>query len=432
MHDIAGVEGMVNMYLQRLMVVLVTAVWAALLLAGCGTAADRPGTGGLVPHKPDYAPGETGPWALAVVGSDYFSSSVSVVDIVTGALFYEGIVDSGSALPGLTMALSGDVVLPSSPSPDNTLIVIDRYPNSVLTLIDPETLLVRRQISVATGFGANPHDVLVLNEHEAWVTRYERNARAGREAFDQGEDILVIDPATGDITGRIDLTACADDGLQARPDRLLRIGDRVWVSLNHLSKNFMVSGPARFAEVDIAARSVVRTVEVSGVSNCEGMVYDAGARRIYSTCSSLFRFGVDFAPETSGVIAIDPRASDGNSRLLLDARQGDGRPFGFDIDLFDGRVVVMRFGDPDGDIPDRLVAVDPGDGLQTVVHTSSSAFGLGGFWTDARQGKLYVGDADARSPRVYVYSADGDGFAPAGVLDVHPHSGLPPRILRPY
>ena len=419
------------MYLKQLMYLLWIGL-AALLLAGCGAAADHPGPGGLVPQKPKYDSGETGPWALAVVGSDYFSSSVSIVDIVAGELFYEGIVDSGSALPGLTMALSGDVVLPSSPSPDNTLIIIDRYPNSVLTLIDPETLLVRRQISVATGFGANPHDVLMLDEHEAWVTRYERNARAGREDFDQGEDILIIDPTTGEIIGRIDLMACADDGLQARADRLLRIGDRVWVSLNHLAKNFMVSGPARFAEVDIATRSVVRVVEAPGVRNCEGMVYDEAAKRIYSTCSSLFRFGVSFEPETSGVIELDPAATDGNPRLLLDAWDGVGRPFGFAIDLFDGRVVVRRFGDPDENIPDRLVAIDPGTGEQTLVHTSTSAFGLGGFWVDAREGKLYVGDADPRKPRVQVYIADGDGFASDRVLNVHPRSGLPPRAMRPY
>ena len=401
------------------------------MMVGCSDAADRPGLNGQVPQKPDYQ-GEDGPWALAVMASDYFSSSLSIIDLVEGQLFYEGIIDSGSALPGLTMALSGDVVLPSQPLPDNSLILIDRYPNGVLTIIEPASLMVRQQISVATGFAANPHDVLMPDGRHLWVSRYEVNPRAGKEAFDGGSDILIVDMQSGDVTGRIDLSSCADDGLWARPDRLLQVDDKVWVSLNHLSEDFTAAGPARFAVLDIASGSLDRVVEVPDLSNCKGMVYDAAADRIYSSCSSLFRFNVDFDPATSGVVALDPGAADGNPEVLVTAADDDGQPYGFDIDLDGSRVVVMRFGDLDADIPDQLLALDPAMGQQHHICDSATAFGMGGFWAEARSGLVYVGDADPTTPRVHVYGFADGLYDLSHSINTHPGCGLPPRAIRPY
>ena len=68
-------------------------------------------------------------------------------------------------------------------------MLIDRYPNSVITFVDTSSGAVTRQIDVSTGFPSNPHDYLETREGRALVTRYERNPKAGRAPFDAGGDV---------------------------------------------------------------------------------------------------------------------------------------------------------------------------------------------------------------------------------------------------
>src|SRR3954468_24346113 len=81
-------------------------------LAACNVSTAPASTGGV-----QLDGGGAGcPSALTVASSDYVSTNVSVIS-PTGAVLSQSIISSASAPPGLTTALSGDVVFPLSRTP---------------------------------------------------------------------------------------------------------------------------------------------------------------------------------------------------------------------------------------------------------------------------------------------------------------------------
>src|ERR1043165_9580425 len=63
---------------------------------------------------------------LAVVNSDFASTSISLLDRTTGQVTNGDCINSATRPPGNTLALSGDVVLPSQPQPGNLILALDR------------------------------------------------------------------------------------------------------------------------------------------------------------------------------------------------------------------------------------------------------------------------------------------------------------------
>jgi hypothetical protein len=148
-------------------------------------------------------------------------------------------------------------------------VTIDRT-NGALTWIDARTCTPPRQLDVSTGFFANPHDVLGVSPTKAYVTRYERNPTPTPDPGDrdEGDDVLIINPSTPAITGRIDLSsyAVAVSGatIQARPDRGLVVGNRLIIALSNLSNDFKAAGHGRLVLIDTTTDRVTGTVDLPG------------------------------------------------------------------------------------------------------------------------------------------------------------------------
>ncbi len=377
------------------------------------------------------------PWAITVVGTDYLSTSISIIDRETQTLFREGILHSGSTPPGLSIALSGDVVFPRQFNPEHWIVLIDRYPNSVLTFIRPDDLSVAGQLSVATGFASNPHDFLWIDKHKAYVTRYERNPQPQREAFDGGDDILIVDPTDRNIIGRIDLRSLADTDVHpdmlARPEQLVLAENRVWVTLDEVSGDFQHAGTGRIAIIDPENDELVGCIDLEDITNCTSIVHSPSRHALYVSCTGLFEEGPQEQLQRSALVEIDLNTDPPESRILVSAHEGAGQPFGFELDIARQRyLLAMRFGDLANDIPDRLVAFDLDTNREFVVHKASTPFGLGGFLADDAADVLYVGEADPEHPRILLYRPGDDAFNHIKDIDAHPESGLPPRHIRFY
>jgi hypothetical protein len=377
------------------------------------------------------------PRGIVVIGSDYVSTSVSLLDAEAAALAASDLLHSGSAAPGLSVALSGDVVPASSPAPDALIALIDRYPSGVLTLLTPEGTL-RAQLNLATGFAANVQDVLWVDADRLWASRLETNPTPGRQAFDGGDDVVIVTPSTGEVVGRIALAPLAGEAgghpLQVRPTRFARAGARVFVALAHLAADFSAAGPGLVAELDPALEAVVERVELPGVRNCTNLLA-LDERTLLVTCSGLLAAGTGATVEGSGLVTVDTAESPSRAALLRSSTDGGGQePFGFEVAAIDGWVLVVRFGDLATERPDRLVAfrlADPA-GPEVVVHQAESAFGLGGLLADPARGRLYVGEASREAPRVQVYRVTEAGFTAEKELATHPETGLPPRAIGWY
>ncbi len=165
-------------------------------------------------------PAPPAPSGLASLNSDGTITSLSLLNSV-GGVSNGNCVQSNSVGSGTSKTISGDAVLPSQPQHGGKVVIIDRG-NGELTFVDPDGCFIARQISVPGGPHIDLHDVVILSDKKAYVTRHETNGSSST-VQQRGNDVVVIDPTTGAFLRQINLDAFASTGAGAgvlsRPDR---------------------------------------------------------------------------------------------------------------------------------------------------------------------------------------------------------------------
>lgn len=373
---------------------------AALLMAACGEPQGLPSAGA----------GDD-PVGFAVVCSDYGSSQVALLqpDGLTPAA--DPLIHSGSHEAGLVLALSGDVVLPTV-NRGQDVLVIDRT-HGVLTWVAPGTAVVTRQLSVAQDFAANPHDVLELEDGRLLVTRYDR----APGEFTGGDDVAVL-AADGAVSQSISFST--EPGVRARPDRLLSLGDRVLVSLNHGSPDYTDWSAGRYAtlrEVD-GLWAVDQEWTLPEVRNCGGLAADGD--RFAVVCTGTYEAGMPLG-DGSGVILSDENGVESARLLGSDPRvAGALAPA---VAFADGAVWLVRYGELGGR-GDAVLRWDPEQDAVESALELEGAFAIESL-ASLDDGGVLVPVGLPEDPRVCRLNAAGwtCGSVCAG-------SGLPPRSLR--
>lgn len=410
---------------------LVTCSLLFVGLVGCGDNRD------LQSASPDAATGDggiTSPFAgLAVINSDYVSTSISLLDPATRKVKNGDCINSGTQTPGNTLALSGDVGLPSQPQPGNLLVAID-HANSALTWIDPSTCMPLRQLDVSTGFYANPHDIIAVSETKAYVTRYERNATPTADANDrdEGDDLLIIDPSVPAITGRIALASYATDAaLQARPDSARLVDGKLFVVLQNLSGDFSAAGNGRLVVIDTATDQVSGMVDLPGLKNCGGMSYVESTKTLVVQCGGSFS-DPDQAT-ASGIAYVDVAAVTPTMTRKQMATPFGGRALAaFSGIGRDGAVGFgVTFGNFGGGPTDQFWAFNTATGVANKVADASDSFTYGSVLVDPTFERVYLTDANAATPRVHVFTYEGAVTLESSV-NANPTIGLPARGLAWY
>lgn len=411
-----------------------------VLLAVAAACGDN--TGGQPDARVDSVPEPDGGIpspgvGLAVVNSDYTSTSISLLDRRTGQVTNGNCINSGTQTPNNTLALSGDVVLPSQPQAMDLLVTIDRT-NGALTWIDPSTCDPLRQLDVSTGFYANPHDVTSVSPTKAYVTRYELNSTPTNEPsdLDEGDDILIIDPSAPAIKGRIPMASYATTvpnvTIQARPDRALRVGDKVYVVLQNLSANFQNAGPGRIVVLDTTTDTVSGTIDIPTLNNCGSLSYVETTKTLVVGCTG--RYGDPDQLASSGIAYIDT----GASPPAL-ARTQPATPFGRPLASYSGiaRDGALGFGVTPGEFmaqpTDQFWSFDVAPGTATKLDDSSDSFTFGTVLVDPSRDRVYLTDANAAEPRVHILGYGGGGTPTLETsVNANPGVGLPPRQIAWY
>jgi hypothetical protein len=161
-------------------------------------------------------------------------------------------------------------VLPSSPQRrifrdavvrtfEGLVYVVNRLFGDNIQVIDPRDGY-RSRLQCSTGNGSNPHDIVVVSRHKAYVTLYEQR------------ELLIVNPAARPdcrdfVRGRIDLSPLADaDGIPDM-DQMVLSGTDLYVSLQRLDINTALRDPAAngaLAVIDISTDEVTRSIELTG------------------------------------------------------------------------------------------------------------------------------------------------------------------------
>jgi hypothetical protein len=228
---------------------------------------------------------------FVVVSADaaYESYNVSLVSL-TGEVQSESIISSGSASAGLSAPLT-DVIMPSSAVPGPELVVINRSPAAFITWVDLETAVVRAQLNVGTGFEANPYDYVPLTTNKAYVTRHAPNFASGREDFDSGNDLLVIDPSVPAITGRVDLMPVLDGeaaGFFPRAGRALVAGGQLRLLALGFDENYLELVDSRIVSIDPETDEITQVLVLEGLQNCQNLALSPDGKELAVACSGPF------------------------------------------------------------------------------------------------------------------------------------------------
>lgn len=371
--------------------------------------------------------------ALYVIATDYQSTSVSIVSF-EGEVLSPAFLTSGSADPGLSVALSGDVVAPTELH-EGELLLLDRFPAGVLTFADPETGEVVAQANVSTGFASNPQDAVRLSDGRLAVARYGENPNPGAEPLDDGSDVLVLDEARAPVT-RIDLKPLVDEpDLLPSPARIARAGEsrgELVVLLAAYSKNFLKVGEGRVAIFDERTLELKSVVTLDGGYSCGAMAVSSSSSRIAIGCSGPFDGTSMPDPSGSALFVLDRDESAWTVTKKLGALDLGGEPLGANVGFVDEDVVLVgtlgRYLPPElveQDVPDRLLRVELSSGAtQVLLETKTTPFSYG----DIRccGGTCFMADAD----RAVVHRlVDGE---PAQTISIDDGIGLPPRLLGVY
>lgn len=383
---------------------------------------------------------------LAVLHSDYVSVSLSLVDPQDGTVLAANVLHSGARAPQLSTAFSGDVVQPSTVDPRGWVTLVDRYPNAVVTTYDPVAGVVVGQLSVATGFAANPYDVAFVGPDapgRAFVTRFGHNPTptAAAEDLDDGDDLLVVDVATGEdgagrIVGRIPLAPHVPADVLPRPTQVAVAGGRVWVTLAALAEDFSHGAAGVVVGVGVGAGGLAnepgvdRVVPIAEGANCADLAVAPDGAALWVVCSGVFQEGAARQIARSGVARVDLSADPPAVDRWFAAADFAGAALAAEVAVdARGRVYVVASGDLAEGTPDRLLALDPESGVAAVVHEAGGAFTLGGLVLDVARGRLWLGDARPDAPRLRVFDVAEASQRLAFSVDADPAVGLPPRSI---
>ena len=382
------------------------------------------------------ASGSAGPTGLAVIhgSSDYTSSLLSLVDPATATLAYDNCLNSGSLAPQLSQALSGGVVLPSAPLPGHPLVLIDRG-NNALLWVNPADCSVTREISVSTGFAADPHDVVAVAQNKFYVTRYATNLKPSADLsdFDEGADLLILDLDLGKPVARIDLSPYATGaGINPNPDRGLVLDGKIYITLNNFSADFSQAGPGRVLVVDPATDAVTTIIDLPGLKDCSAIVPVPGQEGALAVaCGGAFADGADRV-KGSGVVLIDTSVSPATVQPLMAA--AFGRPLSFaDLAVVSPTLAFAVLpGDFSGSPPDQLWQFDFTRGVPQKLLDGGTDYVLGGLVFDPETQRVFLGDADAQTPKLHVLDVSVWPPAELPSFSSDPAAGMLPRNLGLY
>ena len=418
------------------MPIRVRTLWLSIVCAGCGVEPTPHDTGGidLDALESKAAANSDCPRGLTVVSSDYQSTNVGLLDL-EGRVLSSSFVSSASTSTGLSAPLSGDVVAPSSVNAGDEILLIDRYPASVLSWVDLRTAKVPRQLSVATGFAANPHDYAQVSSRRAFVSRFEHNQSPGRQPFDAGSDLLILDSGQPSIAGRIDLLPAMqgeDAAYLPRPDNLVLVGGRLYVLLSSYSGDFMELTRSRIVAIDVRTESIDQVLVLDGLMGCTGMTLAPDAVHLALTCSGKIRSEAPTSLEGSGVVQVE-LGEQMREGTRFEAMHFAGGALGFSVAYASDTTLLVtsfgHFGSKDhAAAEDTLLSLDLDSGaVEVVLESASEPFTIGEVLCAAACEVCFV--ADAGRSVVHRFEVRAGRIVGREAISVDETIGLPPRYL---
>lgn len=372
---------------------------------------------------------------FVVMHNEYMNgSSVTVLDI-DGTVLSEQLISSGSTGAGASMALSADAVFPSNTAQGDEIVIVDRG-NNVLTWVGLESAEVTQQVNIGPGdFAANPHDYVQVSDTKAFVTRYGVNPAGGEVDFDRGDDLLVLNPKTGKLTGAVSFAkALGDDkdDFEAHPDSVALIEGTLYVALATAVPNFGGYGTPRVVSVDPETEEVTNTVTLQNFSNCGEFAVSPDQKRLALACWG--PWNPDDITAEAGIVLIDVSGDAPEVEHVFTAGDDLGvQPNALTFASNDS-LLFTSYGNFDAALNDALYSLSlaEGDDFGAVSEPllETSAFNLAEVVCAAAEKVCVLADAETEGGVIQYITLDAGGQVDKiKAISVAGAMGLKPRYV---
>jgi hypothetical protein len=377
------------------------------------------------------------PRGLAVVSSDFQSSEIALLSPDGSVASPAFLSSASSAASNLAAPLSGDLEAAAARSRDNELVLVDRFGTNVLSFVDAKTATVRAQLPIGTGFDANPQDYLEISEHKAYVPRLSENKEPGREPFDFGSDLLLVDPAVPDIVGSVPMPHL--QGFFPNPVALVQLDDLVLVTLQHARPDFSGMADSEVIAVDTRDDTLRYRLTLSGLQNCGRVEISPSRERLVVACAShVDPRGESLDPAKSGIVLLDATREPPEELQRFSALELAGGPIQSSLELVTDDLLLFKTQTALGAEQDnQLMSLRPSSGATEVLASaardaSGAGFGIAFLGMSCSAG---CGDpclvADASRGRVLRLRVAGEGLVEDGEIHID-GAGLPPTGITPF
>lgn len=347
----------------------------------------------------------------SVVTSSLSSETATHLAVFTTTDYTSGSLASlsltGTMSPAPTSGTTGITTVHS----DATLVtyshyvfVINRYGADNIQVLDAaNNMSLVKQYS--TGNGSNPQDMVVTSLTKAYISLYGT------------DNVLIVNPLTGEQTGTISLAAFADsDGNPEMGDMLL-VGTKLFVAVQRLV-SWVPDGPGQLAVIDTSTDMLIDTD--SSTSGTQGvtlagqdpvaMTYDEGTGKILVSCAEVY----STTTYLKGIDSVNP--STYAAVQLIDKSTLGGSPSSIvTVSSTLGYVVIS-----DSSYVNTVVPFNPTDGtVSTKVYTGGGY--VPNIAIDPTYGWLLVADQSYTAPGIYIIDANTGSLIASAIS-----TGLPP------
>jgi hypothetical protein len=365
---------------------------------------------------------------VAIVTSDYKSTNIAISNL-EGTTLSASFVSSGATKPGLALAISGDVDVPTVAPASKRVVILDRYGTNVITWMNLSDASVIAQLPIGTGFESNPHDYIEVDANRAFVARFGTNLAPGVQEYDAGGDLLILDTTTPAIVGRIPMPE-EDATLLPRPSGMTWIGSEVVVTLVRWSADYSKVGQGRFVGVSPTTNAVAWTVEIAGLTNCGRVAVSPSGRLAAIACSSKRDSSTKlYDPATSDIVVYDTTTIPPTElrRLGVAAKLNSGIQPALTFATEDA-ILAKTYGG-NATTGDTAIVVSATTGAVTNLAETTKPYVLGGLHCSPGCGNVCL-MSDAERSRLRRWSVSEDGaFTALQDVTVDTVIGLPPRSI---
>jgi hypothetical protein len=286
--------------------------------------------------------------------------------------------------------------------------VVNRYGQDNIQILDPDdgfSTIAQH----STGNGTNPKDIEFLTPTKAFVSLYERN------------DLLIMNPETGEHLGTIDLSIFADSDGLCEMDQMLMKGRRLFVAIQRLDRDYYYSpvGDSYIAVVDAAADTLidadpgspgVQGIPLSAPNPFTELKFDLLGDRILVGCTGYWGMA------DGGVEIIDPYELGSDGYLITEAAAGGDIN---EFELLSGTKGYIILATPS--FTTSLITFDPSTGTAGSVLYAPPEWVLNDIEISP-EGELFLADQTATAPGIWIWDTAADTL-----LTPSPKStGLPP------